>query len=185
MTYYNTPISTQTPAASQPEIQQNFIQIATSYNTDHVPFNTGGALQGFHKQVTISAPLAADPNRASTVSSLYTKTFAGATQLFFQNGALAANVAQLTGNATLSGTMYTVISPWGLIFKFGTGTAITAGVLQNFTPAFPTTCLGIVATAAVAGFFSPVSVVINSASQFTAYTQAGGAQSINFFAWGN
>lgn len=179
----NTPRATETPAQSQPLIAGNFLQIATSYNTDHVAL-TSGSNVGQHKQVTFSNVLAADPNQVAPIASLYTKAISGNSQLFFQNGALAANVAQLTGNAVLTGSEYTVVTPWGLIFKYGLGTASNAGIVNNFAVPFPNGSLGVLLTPRFAG---ALSTGINSitASQFTAYLQAGpGTQNVYYFAWG-
>jgi hypothetical protein len=155
MTYNNTPLSNQTPAASQPQMQQNFLQIATSYNTDHVPL-TSGSNVGQHKQVTFQNAFnvppgpQGDPNQIAPISSLYTKIIGGSPQLFFQNGPLAANVLQITGGG--SGTV--IAAPFGQTFleggiqiKWGakfplnaTGSAITINFVAAGLTSFPAAC---------------------------------------------
>jgi hypothetical protein len=137
MVYNDTPIPTDTPATSQPQMRQNFQTIASFYNVDHVPLSSGSNV-GFHKQVTLQNAFntpgpGGDPGQVSPITSIYTKNIAGVLQLFFQNGALAANVAQLTGlpfanlvNAgTAGGSLYQLNTPWGFIIYFGTTGAFT------------------------------------------------------------
>lgn len=165
------------------DIQGNFVQIQTSFSVDHEPLASGGGIDGYHKKVTLAAPIT-DPNLAANVSSVYSKLVSSVPQLFFQNGALASNVSQLTGNAVLTGSEYTVVTPWGLILKFGLGTASNAGIVNNFAVAFPNTAAGILLTPRFAGALSvgANSLVVNG---FTAYLQSGpGTQAIYYFAWG-
>jgi hypothetical protein len=163
-------------------IQGNFAQLQTTFSANHKPISSGGGTEGFHTLIEFAAAQSA-PNLVSPQSSLYPATSAGSTQLFFQNGALASNVVQLTGNATLSGSEYTVISPWGLTFKFGTATASPGGTANTFAVNFPTAVIGIVITVRAAGAQSNAAV-ITGANAYTAYC-ASGSQTIYFVAWGN
>lgn len=177
-------------ASDYQAMQGNYAQIQTSFSIDHEPLGSSGAIEGFHKKTTFAAPIA-DPGQASPVASLYTKTVSGASQLFFQNGALAANVAQLTGNAVLTAGEYTVVSPWGLIFKFGVASVASASNYL-FQTAFTNNGLGVIVTLRLASAQSPLAVQdaailtgANNATGFTPFYGIGGAQSLYYFAWGN
>ena len=118
----NDPIS-----QSQPPILVNFNQLNSIFGVDHVRYdNATQSQRGRHLKVTFSAPLGADPNLASPLASLYTKTVSGASQLFFQNGPNPGDVVQLT---TSSG---------GVIWKGGSGSGVVTGnITQNGSINFP------------------------------------------------
>lgn len=143
---------------SQADILENFTQIDAQYGTagDHVEF-TAGADNGMHKQVTINGVIV-DPALLDPYVSLYTKTVAGDSELFFEkfdNGAAANLVQQMTNLVvTTVGTNNGVTTPFGLIINWGTGICV-AGVL-TVTFAVPYT----VGTAA----FPVVSAYANSAA---------------------
>lgn len=139
-TYNDTPLATQTPAASQSLMRDNFTQISNSYGTDHVPFT--GSTQGYHKQVTFNAPLAADPGKLSPVASLYTKTITGNEQLFFQNASQVIQITGLSSADQVSGTLsgggaggnFTVFSlPIGIRIWTGKVTGLSNGVNTTIT----------------------------------------------------
>ena len=129
----NIPLSTDNPTQSQADLLDNFGSIASQFGTNHVPL-TNGTQQGFHSQVWFAQPLASDPGLSSPQSSVYTKTVAGLTQLFFQNGGLSSNVFQLTNLViTTTATNYGFVSPWGLTFNFGYSTVSTVVFAVPFT----------------------------------------------------
>jgi hypothetical protein len=103
MTYSNTPLANQTPAASQPQMQQNFAQIATSYNTDHIPL-TSGTNVGFHQQVTLASSVApgaqTDPN-----------------SIIYSSAGTASSVVQPFYKNQNSAFMLLPIKAWGVIFS--------------------------------------------------------------------
>lgn len=92
----NIPQATDLISQSQSQIQTNFSQANTAMAVDHVAFDVL-TNQGFHKKVTFQAVIA-DPGQVTPISSLYIKTVSGKSQLFFQNGALAANVIPITAS---------------------------------------------------------------------------------------
>jgi len=107
------------PSNSQQDLLDNFGAINTDFSINHVPF-TSGTLNGYHSKVYFYKPLSADPNLASPISTLYSKSVSGLTQLFFQNGSLASNVFQLTDIPfTTSGTNWGFNTPWGITFDAG------------------------------------------------------------------
>lgn len=186
---YNTLIPATGHSGSQDYqgMQANFLQIQNSFSVNHEPLASGGGTEGYHTQIQLANVLGSDPNIAAPVSSLYTK--GTPPELFFQNGALAANVFQLTGNITnASGPNvsieYQVITPWGLILKFGTTTMIASGTVVDFPVAFPGAVYGVISICRLAGFCQ--NGVNNSAQiSFTPYFSAAGNQVVYYFAWGN
>jgi hypothetical protein len=182
---YNTLVPTTGHSASQDyqAMQGNFAQIQNSFSVNHTPLASGGGTEGFHTKVQFPAVIS-DPGLASPQSSLYIKAVSGLSQLFFQNGALAANIVQLTGNAVLTASEYTIVTPWGLILKFGIGSASNAGDVNNFAVAFPNSGIGVMITPRHAGALSSA-VTGPSTTQFTGWLQAGpGSQAVYYFAWG-
>lgn len=177
-------------ASDYTAMRGNYDQIQTSFSIDHKSLGNSGALEGFHKKVTFSAPIS-DPGQVSPIASAYTKTVGPASQLFFQNGALAANVFQLTGNLVNDGSnatiasQYTVVTPWGITFKFGLTQNIASGTPVNLVSAFATNFLGVLITPRLNNFAQSGANITVNPSQFTPYFSGGGAQTLYFFAWGN
>lgn len=132
----NIPQANDDPRISQGELLQNFQQINTDFAVNHTSLTASGQ-NGYHTKVFFADPLGADPNLAAPESSLYTKTIAGLTELFFQNGPLAGNAKQLTNlPITTVGTTYGFDTPWGWRINMGlTNTAITNFALA-YAPAF-------------------------------------------------
>jgi hypothetical protein len=158
---------------------QNNDSASAIWDEDHYGFNDNNG--GQHFQVTLPLATTPVPTASGPLGVLYSiLDSASASQLAFKN---KDSTFQLTGNASLSGNVYTIITPWGFILEFGTGQAITAGISNNVGVGF-TSFIGVVATVNVSGFFSPVSALINSPTQFTAYTQVSVAQTIKYIAWG-
>lgn len=105
MTYNpSIPQSSDLISQSQPQLLTNFSQLNTAFAVDHTAFSVISN-QGMHKQVTLQAPLGSNPNQASPIASIYSKASSGTStsDLFYQNGALSANVVQLTGGGITSG----------------------------------------------------------------------------------
>ena len=111
-------------AVSQIDLLNNFTSLNTAWNVDHVGFNSAGA--GDHKKVTLLAPIA-NPNQASPIASLYTKASPTTTtsDLYYQDGALASNVKQLTGGGITA-------AAW-CVFDGTAGSPITPGASYNVT----------------------------------------------------
>lgn len=137
------PQPTDRPSDSQAQILANFTQLNTIFGQEHVTFNAT-ADNGEHTKVTINAPLGADPGLADPKSSIYTKTVAGDSELFFEkfdNGAAANLVQQMTNLPITSGvrhggTQYTWLSPWGMRFTMGMTAAFSGTSTDNFITAF-------------------------------------------------
>lgn len=122
---------------SQADILENFTQIDSQFGTtgDHVAF-TALADNGMHKQVSLNGVIA-DPGLATPQSSLYIKTVAGSSELFFQNDTLAADVVPLTGIAvTTVGTNFGYVTPWGQTINWGQFTCNTTDTVLTYAVAF-------------------------------------------------
>lgn len=110
------------PKVSQGQILGNFTRLNTDFNVDHVQFSAS-TNRGQHRKITFQNVLGVDPDKAANIASLYTKTFAGDPELFFQNNNTSADVFQLTNlDIPSTGTNYKVTTPWGLQIAFGRGT---------------------------------------------------------------
>lgn len=132
----NIPLSSDDPKVSQSQLNSNFSKINTDFNVDHQQF-TASSNSGLHKKITFQNVQVADPNLASPLASLYTKSVSGVTQLFFQNDNGAGDVFQLTNLPVVTvGTNYSILTPWNILIKMGfsastpitfSGAAFTAG----------------------------------------------------------
>jgi hypothetical protein len=147
------PQSGDRPSASQSQILTNFTQLNSIFGQEHVTFNAT-ADNGEHTKITLNNVLGADPNLADPKSSLYTKTVAGDSQLFFENfdvGGAANIVRQLTdlvitSGAKHGGTQYTLLTPWGLRITMGLTTAFSGTSTDTFITAFTSTIYTAVCT---------------------------------------
>lgn len=140
MTYSpNIPQPTDIPADSQGDILQNFQSLNTIFGVNHLPLTDVSPQAGYHTKVFLSSALGADPNLASPAGAIYTKTVAAQSELFFQNGALPADVAQLTALPLVNAGLNKGIStPWGYTFNFGRITAPTGGATVTFAIPYTT-----------------------------------------------
>jgi hypothetical protein len=137
-TYYpSIPASSDNPSVSQGQIQTNFGTLNTVFDVDHVTFSAGSN-QGMHDKVTFVAPLGANPNQASPIASLYTKTLSAKSQLYFQNDTGSSDVVQLTGslltesgNDGQGGTYNYFKTPWG--WKVFMGSTTPQSGTRNYT----------------------------------------------------
>jgi len=150
----NIPTSTDLPSQSQGQLLANFTALNTIFAVDHLAFNAVDG--GEHQQVTFNS-VVADPGLADPKCSLYIKTIAGDSELFFEkydNTAAANLVQQLTNlnitnlvNAgTAGGTLYRIDSPLGFTIFSGQTNAFTGAGTVTF-PAAYTTIFTSIATA--------------------------------------
>lgn len=184
----NIPLSTDIPSQSQAQILANFSQLNTQFTVDHVALNAGSN-NGYHKQITYQNVLGSDPNLVSPISSLYTKTASGLTQLFFQNGSLASNVAQLTGltvttvanGGSAGGNIIYFDTPWNMRIYMGQTASIPSPAARVVT--FPTSYSTIYTSSAVANDPNAIAVACaQSTNQLSIRTAA--AVTVNWFAIG-
>ena len=128
------PAANDVPSSSQGQIQTNFTQLNTIFDVDHVTFDAA-IDNGEHNRITFNSPIA-DPNAADPKATLYTKTIAGDSQLFFENfdvGGAVNVVRQMTDlvitnlvNAgTAGGSLYRI--------DFPIGVTVYCGATNNFS----------------------------------------------------
>jgi hypothetical protein len=135
----NIPLSTDLISVSQADILNNFQALSTSWQVNHVNFNSSGA--GEHTQVSLIAPIA-DPNLATPKASLYTKASPTTitSDLYYQDGALASYVKQLTGGGITAAAYCSFDNTGALLpgsYNVSSTTRLAQGVFQvNFTRNF-------------------------------------------------
>ena len=152
----NIPQPGDSPAVdSQADLLENFAQLNSQYGTagDHVEW-TALADNGMHKQVSLNDVIA-DPGLPDPQASLYLKTIAGDSQLFFENfdvGGAVNTVRQMTdlvianlGNpGTALGTLYRIDLPIGITIYLGQTNAFsgnrTVTFPANYATIYSTTC---------------------------------------------
>lgn len=155
MTYNpNIPQSADRPSDSQAQLLANFTQLNTIFDAEHVTFNATTD-NGEHKKITMNAPLGADPGLADPKASVYTKTVAGDSELFYEkyDNVATANLVQQMTNLTVTngvrhgGTQYTWLSPWGMRFTSGVTAAFSGTSTDNYITAFTTVIYSATCTA--------------------------------------
>ncbi|HAM53730.1 MAG TPA: hypothetical protein DCP92_24690 [Nitrospiraceae bacterium] len=187
---YNTgiPAGPHNPSADQPLMLVNTNAINQYVAVDHVAFNvSGSAVSGQHKQVTFNAPLGSDPNLATPIGSLYTKASltTSTSDLYWQNGALAANVARLTGGGItaacwcqFNGTSASPITP-NESYNMGSGASITNPSTGNYTLTFArnfaTTNYAIQVTPSIAGNGASITITARAAGSVSFAVRSGGS----------
>lgn len=167
----NIPLATDLKSQSQSDIKDNFGEIKTLVDINHVTFGDGD--QGKHKYVTLpeqgADPDLVEDNQAtvySKESDITTKT-----GLFWQGegtGAAAGDVIEMTAKKINGNLGYTYL-PSGIILHFGQGTATGggAGALNTFTGGgFPNNCYSVVITQICAvGKHDDVQIVTGTVSK--------------------
>jgi len=125
----NIPQASDDPSVSQGQILTNFTQLNNIFGTDHITYDAASD-NGEHKQISLNAPLGADPGLADPKASVYTKTVNGDSELFYEkfNNAGAANQTRQMTNlirttvantGTAGGNITSTDTPWGLRLIWG------------------------------------------------------------------
>jgi hypothetical protein len=137
MAYKNSPIAADSKQKSQPEIQENFLQIAAFTTQDHETF--GSADIGKHKQTTfieLGIDVTSAPPTLANEAAIYCRqsTYGGnVAALFFRpegQGAGAGIEYDFTSSAQAADGWTRL--PSGILLKWGTGTANGAAAVQAF-----------------------------------------------------
>lgn len=180
---YDSNVPTTGHSASQDyaQMQANYAQIQTSFSVNHRPLASGAGSEGYHTVVQFPA-VVADPNLVSPATSLYIKTVSAESELFFQNGALAADAVQLTGSIisasgnTGAGSTFSIFqTPWGIRIFAGQTQSLAAGS-NNLT--LSTGSFG-------ATIYTAQATAIGAASAtYTNFTPAAGSNTLNFYTSG-
>lgn len=160
----NIPQGTDNLSTSQAQMLDNFGQLNTQFGIDHIPFNNSGVNgTGFHKKVTFSTVLAADPTPAGTQSVAYTKQITGETVPYFANsagngafwfGGSGDGHISLTSGGTPSAGSLTLGN--GVILKWGQFNATSTATTYVFPVAFPNECFNVVLIGASTSAISSV-----------------------------
>lgn len=141
------PQPTDRPSASQADLLNNFTQLNTVFDVDHVTFNATTD-RGEHNKITLNSVIA-DPGLGDPKCSLYIKTIAGDSELFFEkydNTAVAnlvqqmtnLNITNLVNAGTAGGTLYRIDSPLGYTTYSGQTNAFSGNRTVIFPAAYTT-----------------------------------------------
>jgi hypothetical protein len=140
-----TPASGQSLGSSRPQVNTNFNSLRTtisnSVQPNHIDVNSTGAGKHVFVQMPVQTPAAANLPSASE-GGLITQTVSGKSELFYARDNTATYTQLTKGNPTISASGSSYL-PGGLIIQWGTGTASSAGTINNFPIAFPTSCFGV------------------------------------------
>lgn len=186
------PAANNTPAHDQPLMMQNFNQIADSYNTDHVPLNSGSNV-GFSNKLTFVDQTAPLPSSAANQLVEYAKSViypnaAGTfSELFFQRDAVATEIQMTTGPGNpIVGLNGQTFLPGGLGIKWGSASINSSGTV-TYTGVglteFPTNTLAVFLTASANARTYNATVV--DRNSFTVAASSAGAAVVMWLAIGN
>lgn len=169
----NIPVVGQSLGNSRPTINSNFSAIQTTFDANHVDFNSPNP--GFHTHVDLLEQ-GSDPNPPIDACSHYSKAVAGVTEWFFQRENSGAVIQMSKGTPTVSANGYTFL-PGGVLFQWGTATASIGSASVTFPLTFPGALFSIT-IGVVGGSNSASGVVIfaSSTAGFTASTQVSNRQ---------
>lgn len=177
----STPQATDLPYDSQAEILENFTQLNTIFDVDHVTFNAVEN-NGKHNQTTF-IDSAADPGPGADEIALYSKDLGGVSTLYMQKES-GGTVIQMSSEDPVLGIPGQTFIPGGVILKWGTNAIISGagGTTINFASAFPNNCW-IVLLTALDPNHQEVTVISRNINQFVA--RAGNPITVQWLAIGN
>lgn len=178
MAYNDTPLPTETPAQSQPLMRQNFQQIATSYNTDHIPLSSGANV-GYSNKDTLVSQIS-DPGGVASAGIIYTKTPVSHTELFYEGESGTGKILQMT-NQILTSSAGEGFMPGGVQIRVGTVSLLCDNNTHsfNYSTVFPTgTVIGI-ASAGNSNMTSLPQFISGSTSQITLKCNISGSPTLN------
>jgi hypothetical protein len=126
----NIPQAGDRPSASRPQLLENFTQIKTLIDVNHVTFG-GASGQGKHKFVTFPQQAVAPAPAATEIALSAQLGTTGNTELFIANGSTGTNYQMTAARKNAQGWTMT---PAGILIKWGSATiASAAGGPFNFT----------------------------------------------------
>lgn len=144
MAYNDTPLPTETPSQSQPLIRQNFQQIATSWNADHISLSSGANV-GFSNKTTYVSQIS-DPGSVGSADVVYAKTINSIVELFVTRDGSPSPI-QLSSGTVVSGGNGQTFLPGAIQIKWGqkptgaTGTSIPVSYITQGLTNFPNATL--------------------------------------------
>lgn len=175
------PLASDLISVSQGDIKNNFQSLSTAWNVNHVDFNASGA--GKHNFVEFPNQ-GADPAGAAAEMTLFSKTAAAVSQLFYKRDASASSF-QLTGRDPAGTTNGTTFLPGGFIIIWGSIAAAQNNVVQNFHTAFPNNCFSVQITTNSASNPSASGINGFTTTGFTFKSTSSGGIPIVYMAIGN
>lgn len=183
------PLPTQTLGQTNNLIKQNFNNISTNWQVNHVDWDSGTD-SGKHKFVTMPEQ-GSDPVTAANEMAIYTKAVSGITQMFLRNegNGAAVNFSGLytfPGGPWALGSQGSTTLPSGLILKWGFN-SVTAGsgtISFALSGSYPTTLFAVFITPSVVTN-ATVSVNARTLANFTVNCSTASTTSFYWFAIGN
>lgn len=183
----NVPATGHTAAQDYVDMQGNFAQIQTSYDTDHIPLNSGSNI-GCHQKVTFginsvpSSPVSPPVMFTNVQDGHGTGLPGGVPQLFFYSGTQANSQNQYK-----VGTSGSVVLPMGIIMKWGTINFAGSSASVTFSDAFPTNILAISVTSqtSIPATNGILSYGNQTTAGFTAYQNFNSPLTATYIAIGN
>lgn len=147
MTYNpNIPQANDLISQSQAQIQTNFSQADTIFDTNHYTFdNSTVANRGKHR-FSSYVEQGADPVTAANEIAIYSKDLAGVSQLYMRRESAGTVIQMSVGNPVVGNPGSTFL-PGGIIMKWGFKNILSTGTAINFVAEgvgnFPTNCFGV------------------------------------------
>lgn len=176
----NIPQGTDNLSTSQGQILNNFSQLNTIFDVDHVKYDDAtSANRGFHRKVRL-VNVASDPVLVSPQTQLYTKTTGGAEEFFFAN---ASTTTQLTGPRSLNTKGYATL-PGGLIIQWNRLASVTNGLPETFALAFPNQAYAVAVTIEIASTLVVVGINALTQAGFTFRVNSGSGVPVTYIALG-
>lgn len=176
----NIPAANDLLSVSQGQIKDNFTELQTVIQINHVAFGSGD--QGKHKFLQMPEQGSA-PTTAANEGGLYCKQGTGSvTQLFFRRESSGSELEMTGASLAASGWSYL---PSGLIMQWGLDTVSTngtAGTQITFPKTFATACYSVTLTQRVTGggvydFFAVVGTPSTTSFYAKPLTASGGTTS--------
>ena len=171
------PNASHTPAQDQPTMQGNFSQLATSYNTDHIPLQSGSNV-GYSNKLTLVDQSTSPPSGVSGSDVFYAATTSSTSliELYLQRpSGSAIQFSSGTAQQGATANFGQSFIPGGFQIKWGfetvnTGAVISYTAMSRGLTNFPNATIGVVITPTGSDFTQTSTDASLSASQFTIYT---------------
>lgn len=132
---------------SQPQLLENFSQLNTIFQENHVAFDDATAAdRGKHTFLSMIDQVAA-PTTAINELALYGKATGGISTLYMRKESNGTEI-QMSGPDPVAAATGTSFLPGGIIIQWGPFSGNNAGIVNTFATAFPNNCWSVVATGA-------------------------------------
>lgn len=192
---------------SQVDIQNNFLELNTIFDVDHLTWNSDpSGNRGFHRQITMPDPLAVAPTPIVDQGILYpfadTNDTSARTQLYFKNQSNTIQITNRFKSASTDGYLMipgnisspAIIIMWGFVSSPGSGNHdVDFPIIGNYaytggqTQGFPNNCFNIMLTTNASS--AQDTATLNRNSAFTKkkffYRMSASSTDLYWFAIGN